>query len=119
MDRKTPHARREIISKGLPQRQGLQNHRERHISLLSSTTSLVSSFPSGFCRWLLPPQLMKDASPGSKGWGLHYLTSILKPFVFSSPFFLHLGELTTKKKKYRHYFLWDTSQYLGVKKIIN
>lgn len=97
-------------------RESLPGQRETQISLLSSATSMVSSFPSGLHKWLLPPQVVKEPSPGNKGWGIAHLSHIYL-FLLYSPFFLYLGQPV--KSKYINWFLWDMSWYIGVKKIVN
>lgn len=82
---------------------------ERDIPLLSSATSLVSVFPSGLCRWLLPPAVVNDPSLGNKGWGISLLSSrhLCSVMHFSVP-----G--STHKREQKHFFVGNVtvSRYL-------
>lgn len=57
---------------------------ERGFSLLSSATSMVSIFPSGFCKWLLPAVVGTTPPWGAKAQGSR---TLLKPFMFCNAFF--------------------------------
>lgn len=82
---------------------------QRDIPLLSSATALVSVFPSGLCRWLLPPAVVNDPSLGNKGWGISLLSSrhLCSVMHFSVP-----G--STHKREQKHFFVGNVtvSRYL-------